>query len=83
MKRYLVALVAAVAIGPLASIAVAQNYPKGDPGEAPLSSPTGGKPVPVDRRTVDPALYNVFHVWCSRRKKRLSAYLPPTRVTRP
>jgi hypothetical protein len=48
MKRYLAAVVAAIVIGPLASIAVAQNYPKGDPGEAPLASPTGGKPAPVD-----------------------------------
>jgi hypothetical protein len=33
----------------------------------------------ADIRRVDPAFYNVLHVWCSRNKRKLSGFLPPTR----
>jgi hypothetical protein len=39
---------AAVTITLLASVALAQNYQTGEPGEAPLASTTGGRPVPAD-----------------------------------
>ena len=45
---HLIPFLVAVTIGPLASASMAQNYPQGSPGEAPLASPTGGKPVAVD-----------------------------------
>lgn len=40
------------AVGLFASVAVAQNYLQGEPGEAPLVSSDGGKPLPVDRAEV-------------------------------
>ena len=48
MKRFAAVVIGAMAISALASGSQAQNYLQGDPGEAPLASPTGGKPVPVD-----------------------------------
>ncbi|MEJ0076844.1 MAG: hypothetical protein WDO17_15610 [Alphaproteobacteria bacterium] len=33
----------------------------------------------ADLRRADPAFYNVLHVWCTRREKRLSAMLPASR----
>ena len=33
----------------------------------------------ADVRKVDPAFYNVLHVWCTRHRKRLSAMLPASR----
>ena len=32
-----------------------------------------------DIRRVDPAFYNVFHVWCSRHAKRMSRFVPTSR----
>jgi hypothetical protein len=36
----------------------------------------------ADVRRIDPAYYNVLHVWCTRRKRRLSSFLPPSRPSR-
>jgi hypothetical protein len=36
----------------------------------------------ADIRKVDPAYYNVLHVWCTRHKRRLSALVPATRARR-
>jgi hypothetical protein len=36
----------------------------------------------ADIRKVDPAYYNVLHVWCTRHKRKLSALVPATRARR-
>jgi hypothetical protein len=36
----------------------------------------------ADIRRVDPAFYNVLHVWCTRHGRKLSAFVPATRVRR-
>jgi hypothetical protein len=36
----------------------------------------------ADIRKVDPAFYNVLHVWCSRHKRKMSSLVPATRQRR-
>jgi hypothetical protein len=36
----------------------------------------------ADVRGVDPAYYNVLHVWCTRHKRKLSTFLAPSRRSR-
>ncbi|MGO3933072.1 hypothetical protein [Rhodopseudomonas pseudopalustris] len=36
----------------------------------------------ADLRKADPAFYNVFHVWCSRNRRRTESFLPATRPRR-
>ena len=57
------------AIGLFASAAGAQNYNTSDPGSAPLASPTGGRPVPVDAADVrrDNTTYATRSADCSDR----------------
>ena len=52
MTRSVAVLIAAVAIGAFTSASQAQSYSTEDPNSAPLASPTGGKPVPVDLNQV-------------------------------
>lgn len=52
MKWIAAVIVGSMAISALASSSRAQNYNTSDPGSAPLASPTGGRPVPVDAAEV-------------------------------
>jgi hypothetical protein len=36
----------------------------------------------ADVRKMDPAYYNVLHVWCTRHKRKLSSFLAPSRQSR-
>ncbi|OMI09508.1 hypothetical protein BSN85_16405 [Bradyrhizobium brasilense] len=36
----------------------------------------------ADVRGIDPAYYNVLHVWCTRHKRKLSSFLAPSRQSR-
>jgi hypothetical protein len=34
----------------------------------------------ADIRQTDPKFYNVFHVWCTRNRRKLASFVPPART---